>query len=283
MADSREAHVWQAPEGHAEAIPVARAVAALIDRFGQEPPEVAIVLGSGLGPVKDLLDLEASAKFSEVGLPDSGVVGHSGELRIGRLGGRRVALLCGRVHLYEGHGPGVVVRAVRAMYGWGVRGLVLTNSAGSVHANLPPGSLVRVTDHINLMGANPLVGPAWGVRFPSPDPLYEGPLGQAVAAAAERVGVPMTAGVYAAMLGPSYESAAEIRMVRTIGGDLVGMSTVPEALAAIALGMDVAAVAVVSNFATGVTPEPVAHEMVTKVAGEAAVGLARVFEAALAG
>lgn len=268
------------PTDHPEYPPVQAILTALEERFGQ-PPTVAIVLGSGLGAVTDAMKDVERAGYTELNMPDSTVVGHAGVAVLGTLGGQRVLALSGRVHLYEGHPPAVLVRTVRALHLWGVGHLMLTNSAGSVHRKWPPGTLVRVEDHINFMGVNPLVGPRWGTRFPDPAAAYGGRLGTQLAASAAALEVTLPHGVYAAMSGPAYETAAEIRMVRTVGGDLVGMSTVPEVLACLEVGMDVAAIAVVSNYATGVSDEAVDHDSVTRVAGLAAADLARIFEHAV--
>jgi purine-nucleoside phosphorylase len=260
---------------HPEYHPVHKAAGALRRTFG-EPPAVAVVLGSGLGAVTDALQTPVRAPYPALHLPSSGVVGHAGEAVVGVIGKTRMIALSGRVHAYEGAAPATLARTVRALHAWGVRRLLLTNSAGSVHEHWPPGTLVRMTDHINMLGFSPLAGPAWGTRFPDPAGLYAGPLADSLDASAAELRHDLPTGVYAAMMGPAYETAAEIRMMRTVGADLVGMSTVPEALAALELGMDVAAISVVSNYATGVTDEPVDHEGVTRVAGEAAVRLAEI-------
>lgn len=265
------------PSAHPEFGPVRAAVEALSGRFGAAP-ELMIVLGSGLSGLVDRLEVEARAPYAELALPTAGVVGHAGELVIGRLGGRRVALMSGRVHLYEGWTPQQVVRSVRAMAWWGTRSLLLTNSVGAVSRGLHPGDLVMLVDHINLMGSSPLQGPAWGVRFPDPTQLYPEDARAALRAAAREVGVPLHEGVYVAMHGPSYETPAEIRMVARMGADVVGMSTVPEALAGLEVGMRVSGVAVVSNYASGVVSGPIDHSQVTAVAGRAAAGLAELIE-----
>lgn len=241
-----------------------------------DPPPVGIVLGSGLTPVVARLADAVEASFSAVGLPEPTVSGHTGRVIVGRLGGTWVVLLAGRVHLYEGHAPATVVRGVRALATWGVGRIVLTNAAGSLHPDLPPGTLVRIADHLNLTGSSPLVGPAYGVRFPDAAQAWSPELGSALDAAATRAGVRLARGTYAGVLGPSYETRAEVRALAALGADVVGMSTVHEALAVCALGVPLAGVAVVSNYGAGVQDGPIDHAAVTAVASQAAEHLADV-------
>lgn len=266
------------PPGHPESDKVAAIAAQLSAAFGPAP-RVAMVLGSGLGPVKDRVVAPQRVPFAALGLPTTSVTGHAGAAIVGQLNGVRVVVMAGRVHLYEGWHPADVVRGVRALAAWGVEVLVLTNAAGGVHADLPPGTLVRIVDHINFMGSNPLVGPAYGTRFVDGSHIWDAELGDALEATAKGRGVRLARGVYAGMLGPSYETPAEVRMLRTLGADVVGMSTVPEALAAAEVGMSVAGVAVVTNFGAGVTDAPIDHGAVTAVAGQAASNLADILEA----
>lgn len=262
---------------------VSHVVEALRSELGG-PPAAVITLGSGLGPVVDRLEVQARVPTTELGLPRSTVPGHAGEVVRGTLGGTDVVLLSGRVHAYEGHPLTTLVRYVRAVHAWGTPRLVLTCSAGSARESMPPGSLVLLSDHVNLMGGNPLVGAGFGERFPDAARAHDPTLRKELRAAADQAGVTLHDGVYAAFLGPSYETAAEVRMLRVFGADLAGMSTVPELLAACALGLPTAAVAVVSNFGAGVGPGgEVDHAAVTQVAGKAAVSLADVFERAAAG
>ena len=263
---------------HPEVASVARVVDKLNALLGDAPP-VAITLGSGLGPVEDRCEVIARVPVADLGLPVSTVVGHAGEVVRGRLGKTEVVLFSGRIHLYEGYSPGEVVRYVRALHEWGVEKLVLTCSAGSLHAHVKPGALVLITDHINLMGMNPLVGPVLsGTRFPSLEGAYDQQIRDGLHRSAAQLGIRLHEGIYAAMLGPAYETPAEIRLLQVLGADLVGMSTVPEVLAAARIGMTTAGVAVVSNLGTGITDETVDHSAVTEVAGRAAVNLASVFE-----
>ncbi len=231
---------------------------------------VALVLGSGLGAFADTLDDLETVPFSEFdALPDTGVPGHSGRLVVGRISGSRVAVLQGRVHLYEGHGAQVVVRAVRAMASAGIDYVVLTNAAGAIRGGLSIGDLVLIQDHLNLTGANPMVGvtdPRLGQRFLDTTDLYSAELREAVRRASEAAGIEIGEGVYAALLGPTYETPAEIRMLGRMGADLVGMSTVLEAMAAHALGVRVMAMSFVTNIAAGLSSGTLSHGEVTDAA-----------------
>lgn len=264
---------------HPERALVAAVASRIAERLGAAP-ELAIVLGSGLGAVTDRAEVRAEATFEDLGLPGSTVPGHAGRLVRATLFGRDVAILSGRIHLYEGHAPAVVVRYVRALHRWGVRKLVLSASVGGITEGLDPGSLVLVADHINLQGVTPLAGPAFAERFPDMTCAYDAGLRKVLRDAAERAGVPLSEGVYAAMPGPSYETPAEVRFLRQIGADVVGMSTVPEVLAAAELAMPTAAIAVVSNRAAGLSDGPLSHEEVTDAAGDAAIRLARIYQEA---
>ena len=242
---------------------------------------MAIVLGSGLGVLEERMEIERSASFGALGLPESTVQGHAGRMVVGYLGRTRIVAVSGRVHLYEGHTPARVVRYVRALHGWGVRRLILTCSAGGVSEGMEPGALVLIRDHLNLMGASPLVGPMFGaVRFPDMTTPYDPQLSARIVRAASEVEVPLQEGIYAAMMGPAYETPAEVRMVRSLGADLVGMSTVPEVLAAAELGLPTAALAVVSNKASGLSAQPLSHDEVTEAARQVAESFCRVLERA---
>ena len=229
-------------------------------------PEVALVLGSGLGDFADTLDGAIAMPYSELpGWPASTVVGHAGRLVIGTAAGKRVAALAGRVHAYEGHPLGTVVFATRVMGRLGVRQIVLTNAAGGVNTSFTRGALMIIDDHINLTGANPLTGDndeRFGPRFPDMTEVYSPRLRRIADQAAQAKGLPVTHGVYAGLLGPSYETPAEIRYLRAIGADAVGMSTVPEAIAARHMGLDVLGLSCITNMAAGVLPEPLHHDEV---------------------
>jgi purine-nucleoside phosphorylase len=265
---------------HSEDTPVAGIADALMEQLGSAPT-TALILGSGLGPVVDGLTVRAEASFAELGLPQSRVAGHAGRAVRGMLGSVDVVVFSGRVHLYEGHSPDVVVRGVRALARWGVERLILTCSVGGISPGFDPGTLVSVSDHINLQGCSPLVGPAFGTRFPDMTFAYDPALRGALVAAAETVGAPMREGVLAAVMGPSYETPAEIRMIQGMGADIVGMSTVPEILAASEVGLRAAAIGVVSNRAAGLSGGSLSHSEVTENAGEAAAYVASLLMEAL--
>jgi purine-nucleoside phosphorylase len=226
-------------------------------------PQVGIVLGSGLGAFADELQDAVSIPYSDVpGWPASTAVGHAGKLVFGTLDGVHVAVMSGRAHLYEGHSPALVTYGVRMLKMLGVHSLVLTNAAGAVNAGFKRGALVLISDHINLQGSNPLIGANeddFGPRFPDMTEAYSLQYRQIAKKAAAALGIELREGVYAAMSGPSYETPAEIRFLRIIGADLVGMSTVPEAIVANHMGMKVLAISCVTNMAAGVLPEKLNH------------------------
>lgn len=265
---------------HPEEPAVAEAARRLQATFGRAP-RVAVVLGSGLGPVADRLTNPVDAPYGDLGLPQSGVVGHAGVLRVGGLGGVQVAVLRGRVHLYEGLGAPTVVRYVRALHRWGVTRLVLTCSVGGIAHGMDPGTLVAVSDHLNFQHVNPLTGPAFATRFPDLGEAYDGGMRRVFAEAAEKLKIRLPEGVLAATPGPAYETPAEVRMLRAVGADLVGMSTVPEVMAAAELGLRCAVIAVVSNRAAGLTDQALTHTEVTENAGLVAVGLGDLLEEAI--
>ena len=233
-------------------------------------PDVAIVLGSGLGDfAASLLDSITSPYRDIPNWPASAVVGHAGQLVVGTLAGKRVAALCGRVHYYEGHDLRTVTFATRALALLGIRTLILTNAAGGVNLHFKPGTLMLIDDHINLMGNNPLVGPnddRLGPRFPDMTEVYSKRLRQVADDAAAAAGLALARGVYVALLGPSYETPAEIRFLRTIGADAVGMSTVPEAIVGRHMGMEILGISCITNAAAGVLPQPLVHDEVMEVA-----------------
>src|SRR5947199_3377139 len=210
---------------------VEQAAAEVRKRAGGAIPDVAIVLGSGLGDFAGQLKDAVAIPYGEIPYwPASKVIGHEGRLVIGALGGKRVAALSGRAHFYEGHDMRTVTFAARAIGRLGVKVLILTNAAGGVNVKLTPGLLMVMDDHINLLGSNPLVGPnddRFGPRFPDMSEVYSKRLRAIADDAGRALGLPMPHGVYVALLGPSYETPAEIRYLRTIGADAVGMSTVP--------------------------------------------------------
>jgi purine-nucleoside phosphorylase len=240
---------------------------------GRSLPEIAIVLGSGLGDFADTLQDSVVTPYTA--LPHwatSGVVGHAGRLVVGTVQGKRIAALSGRVHFYEGHDMATVVFATRVMARLGVEQMILTNAAGGINTGFAQGGLMIIDDHINMMGSNPLMGrndDRLGVRFPDMSEVYSRRLRQVADDAARARGIAVTHGVYVAVHGPSYETPAEIRYFRTIGADAVGMSTVPEAIAARHMGMEVLGISCITNMAAGVLPQPLVHDEVMETARRA--------------
>jgi purine-nucleoside phosphorylase len=236
----------------------------------RDVPRVAVVLGSGLGDFADSLEDAVAMPYEQLpNWPASRVIGHQGRLVVGTVRGRRVAALAGRRHLYEGDDPLAVTFAVRALGLLGVEILVLTNAAGGVNTSFAQGALMVIDDHINLTGRNPLVGAnddRFGPRFPDMTDVYSARLRALAHAAGRDIDLLLPHGVYAALLGPSYETPAEIRYLRTIGADAVGMSTVPEAIAARHMGLEVLGISCITNMAAGVLPRALDHGEVMETA-----------------
>ncbi len=230
-------------------------------------PKLAIVLGSGLGAVADRVSDAASIAFQEIeGFPRSTVVGHSGRLVAGTLAGKDVVVMAGRAHLYEGNSPAMVTFPVRVIRALGVETMLVTNAAGGIRKDLAAGSFMVISDHLNLTGVNPLQGAndeRLGVRFPDMTEAYDKELRQRALSLGKRLGIELSEGVYAAMGGPSYETPAEIRMLRALGADAVGMSTVPEVIVARHGGMKVLGISFIANAAAGLSATPLTHEEVT--------------------
>jgi xanthosine phosphorylase len=256
---------------------VNEAGAALRDR-APAPPRVGIVLGSGLGAVAEAVDDAVIVPYEELpGFPRPTVAGHAGSAVLGAIGGVPVAVLQGRAHLYEGGDIDLIRTPVRALRAAGAEILVLTNAAGSLRAEVTAGSLMAITDHINLTGMNVLAGPnedAIGPRFPSLRDAYDPELRAELRAAAEAIGVTLHEGIYLAVGGPSFETPAEIRAFRTLGADAVGMSTVHETIVARHAGLRVVAISAISNLAEGMQDEPLSHEQTLRDAARAASDLA---------
>jgi purine-nucleoside phosphorylase len=233
-------------------------------------PTVAIVLGSGLGDFTTRLSDGVTVPYQKIPhWPASGVMGHAGQLVSGTLAGRKVAVLSGRVHLYEGHDAATVTFATRVMGLLGVKVLILTNAAGGINTAFSAGALMVIDDHINFMGDNPLVGPnddRFGLRFPDMTEVYSKRLRGLADAAAKEKGIPIAHGIYLALRGPSYETPAEIRSFRTLGADAVGMSTVPEAIVARHMGIEVLGISCITNMAAGILPQPLHHSEVMETA-----------------
>lgn len=232
-------------------------------------PRVGVVLGSGLSSLANSLKRASAIQYREIpGFPESTAEGHQGQLLLGYLRDVPVAVMSGRFHLYEGYTPAQVVMGVHLLHQLGVKQLVLTNAAGAVNPAFAPGSLVLISDHINLQGFNPLVGPnddSLGPRFPDMTEAYSKRLRRLAIEAAQDVQIPIFEGVYAALLGPSYETPAEIRFLRTIGADLVGMSTVNETIAANYLGLEVLGISCVTNLAAGLSENKLNHQEVLEL------------------
>jgi len=233
---------------------------------GGGQPRAGVVLGSGLGGFAAELDERVELPYSSIpGWPCSTAAGHAGKLVLGRLGALEVAVMSGRVHLYEGYTPQQVTFGVRVLGALGVRSMVFTNAAGGINLELSRGGLVLISDHINLQGSNPLVGPneeSLGPRFPDMSEAYSRRYREIAREVGTQLGIPLHEGVYAAMLGPSFETPAEIRMARALGADAVGMSTVPETIAARHGDMRVLALSCMTNMAAGVLDQPLSHQEV---------------------
>jgi len=235
-------------------------------------PAVGVVLGSGLGAFAGELGERTDIPYAEIpGWPGSTAVGHAGKLVIGKLGDLAVAVMAGRAHLYEGYTPAQVTFGVRVLGRLGVRSMVFTNAAGGIDLTLEQGGLVLISDHINLQGVNPLTGPnddSLGPRFPDMSEAYSRAYRDAARQVAAELCVPISEGVYAAMLGPSYETPAEIRYLRTIGADLVGMSTALEVIVANHMGIKVLGISCVTNMAAGILPQKINHEEVLETGAQ---------------
>jgi purine-nucleoside phosphorylase len=233
-------------------------------------PRVGIVLGSGLGAFADQLTQTVRIPYTEIpNFPHSTAIGHAGQMIIGQANDIPLAVMQGRVHLYEGYSAAQVAFPMRVLDRMGIRAVVITNAAGGINLEFKQGALVVITDHINLQGQNPLVGPndeRFGPRFPDMTETYYKPYREIALNAARKLGKSAQQGVYAALLGPSYETPAEIRYLRTIGADLVGMSTVAEVIAARHMGMKVLAISCVTNMAAGILDKPLNHEEVLETA-----------------
>lgn len=227
-------------------------------------PQTAVILGSGLGAVADTIENPLTIDYAAIeGFPHTTVAGHSGKMIVGRLGQSEVLCLQGRFHLYEGHRPQVIAEVVNALKAIGVNRLIVTNAAGSLNPEFTPGSLMLIKDHINFSGQNPLVGAndeSTGPRFPDMSNAYDRDMRRQAKELAAKLGINLPEGVYLMVLGPNFETAAEIRAFRTLGADAVGMSTVPEVIAAVHAGIKVLAVSAVTNFGTGLQETPLSHE-----------------------
>lgn len=242
-------------------------------------PETAVVLGSGLGAVADALGIEAELPYAEI--PEIGastVPGHVGRFILSRVQDRPILIAQGRRHLYEGLTAYEVAAGVRFMHTLGVRRILLTNAAGAIHDSFAVGDFMLITDHLNLLGTSPLIG---GPHFNDMSHVYSPAWQAQLLQSAQALGLPLHQGVYAATLGPQYETPAEIRMMRTLGADAVGMSTVPEAIQARALGMEVAGISMLTNWAAGLKPQTLNHAEVVSTGLAAAANLAALLKSGL--
>lgn len=233
-------------------------------------PKIGLVLGSGLGILAEEIEGAESVDYGEIPhFPVSTVEGHAGRLVVGQLESQPVVAMQGRFHFYEGYGMQEVTFPIRVMKALGVETLIVTNAAGGIHTDFEAGDLMLIRDHLNLMFTNPLIGrnhPEWGVRFPDMSEAYDPLYRQLAKRVAEAEGIPLREGIYAGMTGPSYETPAEIRMLRKMGADAVGMSTVPEVIVARHGGMRVIGISCISNMAAGILPQPLSHNEVMETA-----------------
>jgi xanthosine phosphorylase len=271
---------------HPPVDPARLAADVLRERAPGFAPRLGIVLGSGLGGLADELADPVAIPYAEIpGFPPSTVAGHAGRFVLGTLEGVPVACMQGRFHLYEGHAPTVIKLPIRTFAALGVEALLLTNAAGSLRADVGPGSLMLITDHINAMWTNPLVGPndeEWGERFVGLEDAYDPGLLARLRELAAGLGIRLAEGVYCALLGPLFETPAEIRAYRVLGADAVGMSTVPEVIVARHAGIPVAAISAITNLAVGLSAAPVDHEQTLRGAELAAADLVRLVRAFVA-
>ena len=251
--------------------------------FGETKIDIAVVLGSGLGEVANIVD-GGCVGFDELpGFPAAGVSGHAGQLKIGTCGGTRIAVMSGRVHFYESGMADAMRFPLEVLGGLGANALILTNAAGSLNREFLPGSLMMIVDHINMSGFNPLTGEGDDRRFVTMTSAYDPKLRAKLGEAAANAGVTLGSGVYAWVPGPSFETPAEIRALGVLGADAVGMSTVPEVIIARFLGIRVAAISIITNLAAGLGNEEITHELTKEMAPVGAAGLSNVLQEFLPG
>ena len=265
---------------------IAEAASSVARRLGSLEPRAAIVLGSGLGFLADEVRSAVRIPYAEIpGFPQPGVAGHKGELVAGTLDGVSVLIQNGRFHLYEGHEAQVAALPVRVMATLGVRTLIVTNAAGGVRLTFRPGTLMLIADHINLMFRNPLTGPVLEgeERFPDMSEPYDTALRALARDAAREAKIPLEEGVYAGLLGPSYETPAEVRMLQRLGADAVGMSTVPEVIVARVRGMRCLGFSTITNLATGISPAALSHQEVLEVGRQVGQALGTIVKGVLRG
>lgn len=244
--------------------------AAYIQKRAAQSPKIGLVLGSGLGVLAEQMTRAVKIPYGDIpSFPISTVPGHAGQLVLGKLGGNDVVTMQGRFHYYEGYALSEVTFPVRVMHELGVETVIVTNAAGGINESFESGDLMLIRDHINFTFRNPLIGrnqPEWGPRFPDMSEAYDRSLRKLAREVASEQGIRLQEGVYAGVTGPSYETPAEIRMLRTLGGDAVGMSTVPEVIVARHMGMRVLGISCITNMAAGVLDQPLSHEEVMETA-----------------
>lgn len=256
----------------------------LVDRLNGLVPRYGIVLGSGLGSLVDEIRNPVRIPYTELpGFPVSGVSGHAGAVVAGLLGNVPVIMLAGRIHYYEHGDPNAMRLPIQVLMGLGVQSLILTNSAGSLREDMPPGSVMLISDHINFSGHNPLIGQDSDKRFVGMTAAYDAGLSAGMRRAAEEEGIPLSSGVYMWFSGPSFETPAEIRMARILGADAVGMSTVPEVILARFFGLRVAAASVITNYGAGMTGGELSHEETKDMAPIGGKRLATILKRMIAG
>jgi purine-nucleoside phosphorylase len=256
----------------------AAAAATIRDRLGVRAPVAAIVLGSGLGDLAARIENATRVPYADIpGFHATNIAGHRGELICGTLGGKEVLALAGRFHMYEGHGARTAAYPVRVLHALGARVLFVSNAAGGISPTFAPGDLMIIEDHLNLMFRNPLFGAVEPTddRFPDMSAPWSPRLIALLKDSAKKTGVPIKSGVYAGLLGPNYETPAEVRMLATLGADAVGMSTVPEAIVAGAMKMELAGISLITNAATGISDAPLNHAEVVEAGTKAAETFAR--------
>jgi purine-nucleoside phosphorylase len=275
-------HASPPPDLHERAEEAAAAIRIHVER----PLSIAVVLGSGLNELADRLTEARKIPYDQVPhFPPTTVAGHAGKVLLGKLAGAGVIMFQGRFHYYEGHSLETVTFPIRVIQKLGVSTLILTAATGGIRTDLRPGNLVCLSDHLNLIGSNPLRGEndeRLGTRFPDMTEVYSKRLRAIAREEGKRLGIELVPGVYACLPGPSYETPAEIKMLRTLGADVVGMSTVPEAIVARHAGIEVLAFALVSNAAAGVVGTPITHDEVLEAGRRAAPALARLIERVVA-
>jgi purine-nucleoside phosphorylase len=263
------------PHGAAAAKAAADSIRARLNMM--RSPAAAIILGSGLGDLASRIENPTSVAYSEIpGFHSTNIAGHRGELIHGTLGGREVLALAGRFHMYEGYGARTAAYPVRVLHALGARVLFLSNAAGGISRDFSPGDLMIIEDHLNLMFRNPLFGAveSGDDRFPDMSNPWSPRLIALLKESAKKTGVPLQSGVYAGLLGPNYETPAEVRMLATLGADAVGMSTVPEAIVAGAMKMELAGISLITNAAAGISDAPLNHADVVEVGARASARFA---------